>query len=648
MKAVYATVETSLTSIINMYIEQNLQTNYNLLKENNLDKVESFVNVYQKDSAELLSKLVVPWDDHAIIFNSKGEYLFCSDIINNMSFRTVLGKDIKDASSQGLDETSGEYMIDGEMWFYKAILFKPWDWYITISVPKSAIDSYTKGMLTKSLLVIFALSATISLLIISFFKFNIIGPLEILSKHINSFARDKKSFTTGIQQQNIVGNLARSIEVMSQSIEQYKDQLITLNAKLAADYEATHLELISNEAKYRKLYENMLNGVAYHKVIIEDGEPVDYIILSVNSAYEKHTGLKGADAVGKKVTEILPNIKEDEYDWIGVYGKVALTGEPISFEQYFAPLGKHFLVNAYQVEYGYFATMVQDITYTVIARDKLLEINKDLDKLVVEETNKRVLAEQFMLENKKFIDMGRMVSAIAHQWRQPLNALGLYIQDIEQANRHGELNEKYIRDMVQNSMALVSDMSGIIDEFMHFFSPKILAKDFSVYTVVNDTLNLISSKLTSHNIAYRIDCVCDDKKCRLVGTPVHDCIHNDLTIHGYEGEFKQVLLNLIHNSFDAIKEKQKTNKDFSPIIRIELEIHKDQVNICVIDNGIGIKQEILDNIFDPYFTTKDEGEGVGIGLHMCKSIVEKHMGGYLTARSNADETSFCIQLESKG
>ncbi len=133
--------------------------------------------------------------------------------------------------------------------------------------------------------------------------------------------------------------------------------LLFRNLKLS---ETAHRE---SDAKYRSLFENMIDGFAYHKVIVDGkGRPVDYVFLEVNSAFERLTGLKWEDIAGKRVREVLPGIENDPADWIGAYGKVALAGEEIRFEQYAEPLGKWFSVSAYSPMKEYFVTVFEDIT----------------------------------------------------------------------------------------------------------------------------------------------------------------------------------------------------------------------------------------------------------------------------------------------
>jgi PAS domain S-box-containing protein len=117
------------------------------------------------------------------------------------------------------------------------------------------------------------------------------------------------------------------------------------------------------EASHKFLLENMINGYAYHKMVFdEDGKPVYYVFLEVNKAFERLTGLKRDEVIGKKVTEALPGIEKDPADWIGVYGMVAITGQPIRFENYSRNLKKWYSIYAYSPRKGYFATIFEDIT----------------------------------------------------------------------------------------------------------------------------------------------------------------------------------------------------------------------------------------------------------------------------------------------
>lgn len=131
-------------------------------------------------------------------------------------------------------------------------------------------------------------------------------------------------------------------------------------------------EMRQSEQKYRGLFENMIDGFALHKILCDEQEkPIDYLFLEVNKAFEQLTGLQGHDIIGRKVTEVLPNIEKDSADWITRYGKVAMNGKPLKFEEFSQTLDKWFSVLAYSPEPGIFATVIEDITQRRLAEERL-------------------------------------------------------------------------------------------------------------------------------------------------------------------------------------------------------------------------------------------------------------------------------------
>jgi PAS domain S-box-containing protein len=147
-----------------------------------------------------------------------------------------------------------------------------------------------------------------------------------------------------------------------------------MQARIADERERAAQVIQQSEAKYRSLFENMINGFAYHKMITDkNGRPVDYIFLEVNNAFEALTGLKRPDVVGKRVTEVLPGIENDLADWIGKYGNVALTGGELRFEQYAASMDKWYSILSYSPMKDYFVAIFEDITERKRAEEALRE-----------------------------------------------------------------------------------------------------------------------------------------------------------------------------------------------------------------------------------------------------------------------------------
>ncbi|MCD8568077.1 MAG: HAMP domain-containing histidine kinase, partial [Geovibrio sp.] len=171
-----------------------------------------------------------------------------------------------------------------------------------------------------------------------------------------------------------------------------------------------------------------------------------------------------------------------------------------------------------------------------------------------------------------------------------------------------------------------------IDDFRNFFKPARSMQFFDISAAVGDIVNLMLPQLKVNYIAVYIDNAGTEK----YGSEVS----------GYPNEFKQVILNLIANSKDAIAERRnrKTLKNSEAgIINIRIESNEKQVKITFSDNGGGIPDEAMHRLFEPYFTTK--GSGSGIGLYMCRTIIEGKMKGKISARNVTEGAEFTIVLE---
>jgi PAS domain S-box-containing protein len=160
--------------------------------------------------------------------------------------------------------------------------------------------------------------------------------------------------------------------------------------------------LAAGEVNYRSLFENMIEGFALHRIVVDDkGKPIDYLFLEVNPAFERLTGLKRNDIIGKRVTEVLPGIENDPADWIGTYGKIAMTGGNIEFEQYSESLNKWFVVSAYSPMKDHFATIFMDITERRKAQDAL-RMSEEKYRLLFQN-----MAEGFAIYELLYDDQGK-------------------------------------------------------------------------------------------------------------------------------------------------------------------------------------------------------------------------------------------------
>lgn len=261
-----------------------------------------------------------------------------------------------------------------------------------------------------------------------------------------------------------------------------------------------------------------------------------------------------------------------------------------------------------------------------------------------DEVEKRRKQEQILTQQSKMAAMGEMINVIAHQWRQPLNALGLLVQEIQEAYEFGELTETYIADLVGQSMHQVVFMSKTIDDFRNFFKPVKEQTLFDVKQALVPVLSMILPQLKDNGIKCRFTCHIHDKT--FTGLDVQFCC-DDMKIFSFKNEFEHVLLNLISNAKDAILEKKSLKPvscNYTGIIDIDFYKKDDKIMIQVRDNGAGIPEEIVDNIFEPYFTTKDVSNGSGVGLYLSKIIIEDNMGGKIYAENLDEGAVFTVEI----
>ena len=274
---------------------------------------------------------------------------------------------------------------------------------------------------------------------------------------------------------------------------------------------------------------------------------------------------------------------------------------------------------------------------------QLESLFRNLEQRVNEEVVLRLQNEQILIQQSKLAAMGEMLGAIAHQWRQPLNSLGLIIQNLQEAQAFREMNQEVVDRTVQKSMNLIQHMSKTIDDFRNFFKPDKQKSTFDAIRVVGEVLQLASTQLSSNRIDYNLTCHTHNKSFNTMTTlPACEAI----VITGYRNEFRHVIMNILNNAQDAIlTHRSCTNNQAQLLSRIDINMyHADtSVTIKIADNGGGIDAELLDKIFVPYFTTKEPDKGTGTGLYMSKLIIE-HMDGRLSAHNTRQGAMFTIEL----
>ncbi|MEI6211090.1 MAG: CHASE domain-containing protein [bacterium] len=271
------------------------------------------------------------------------------------------------------------------------------------------------------------------------------------------------------------------------------------------------------------------------------------------------------------------------------------------------------------------AQLEQEITERQLAQEELaakqaqLEVlNNSLQQRIAGALVELRQKDQMMISQGRQAAMGEMIGNIAHQWRQPLNALALVFGNIRMAYQHNALTLENLNEKVENGNRLIQKMSSTINDFRNFFLPDREKVRFSARVQILHATGLVEAGLTSENIRIHLD------------APV------DAELTGFPNEYSQVLLNLLVNAKEAIKDSGVPDGH----IRIRLFERDGRACVSVSDNGGGIPADVLEKIFEPYFSTKKMG--TGIGLYMSKMIIERSMSGAIEAHNKDGGAEFVV------
>jgi PAS domain S-box-containing protein len=381
-------------------------------------------------------------------------------------------------------------------------------------------------------------------------------------------------------------------------LEDLVDHVAIALAKLRADD-----ALRTSEKRYRSLFENMLEGYAYCRMLGGDGGPRDFVYLDVNDAFGKLTGLK--EVVGKKVTEVIPGIRESNPELFEIYARVSSTGKAERAEIYVDPLKTWFSLSVYSPARGFFVAVFDNIT------------------------ERRKLEEQ-LRQSQKMEAVGQLAGGIAHDFNNLLTVINGYAE------------------LLQNHIDEKSPLRGNVDEIRHAgdraasLTRQLLA--FSRRQVLQPKVLDLNGVISTLGSMLR----------RLIGEDIELRTHlrPDLgTVLADPGQIEQVLLNLAVNARDAMSAGGKLILETCNIVLDEpfakehpTVVPGPHVLLAVSDTGTGIPWEIREHIFEPFFTTKERGKGTGLGLSTVYGIV-KQSNGYISVYSEVGKgTTFKIYL----
>ena len=262
--------------------------------------------------------------------------------------------------------------------------------------------------------------------------------------------------------------------------------------------------------------------------------------------------------------------------------------------------------------------------FQVESNSNFMEYSEDEQVITLTDITQLTINKKMIIEQSKFAAMGEMISMIAHQWRQPLTTLTLVLDKMNILNQFNQLDNKKFEQHYSKSINLIQYMSKTVNDFRKFFQDNDIREKILLEEVIYQSYELIEPALNKYSIISKIIIEAD-------------CQNLILKINS--SKFSQVLLNLYKNSLDEFKTKHIEN----PFIQTKCFINEKYVLIEVLDNAGGIPQNIINKIFEPYFSTKSKN-GTGLGLYMSKIIIEQQLNGLIDVKNKNGGACFRIML----
>ncbi|PRM89943.1 histidine kinase [Aliarcobacter cryaerophilus] len=366
--------------------------------------------------------------------------------------------------------------------------------------------------------------------------------------------------------------------------------------------EKLELEL-SNRIEFDKVLLDTIPNAIYYKNI--DGK-----FLGCNTAFGTLVNSTREEIIGKTAFDFFPE-------------KIAMINTQIDKE-----LLKTFTTNSSEFT---FYTPSNEMKHIVLNKAVYKNIDGTIGGIVciMDDMTERIQQKQFLIQQSKLAEMGDMIAAIAHQWNEPLVELSALVQDIQISYLLNELKDNDVQSFVNDSMVQIKYMSKTLSDFRNFLKPSTKKVLFSISKALNEINEIIGKQVFYSNINMSFN---------------YKNENEELLIYGYENEFKQVLLNIINNAKNKIIEKNlPINKKGS--IDINIKRCEESNMIEIIDDAGAIDEKIINSIFEPYFTTKEDG--MGLGLYMAKIIIEDKMKGTINVRNYKNCVIFTINLPFK-
>lgn len=614
-KAIHQTVYNHMYTTLELFVENVVRDHYLLLVKNGLDQVPSYIEEYQNHVMKTAAGFTVAEGGHIFALDRAGRFVFC-----NVGMEESAIQDLWSATAvqiaAGTDAPAKGFLsgVDSDH-VYVAQYFEPWQWVLFYAFSDNDFKIFKQPIHSAAFVVAGICALLLTLLILLVFRLFFVKPVNTLMGAAAAIAKGDRIHEIPVRTRDELGALSRSMERMAESITAFRKRQDNWKRRLEREVEArtrdlketnealmgeieerenTENSLVASEERYRQLFSTMMHGFAVHEIICNDqGVPVDYRFLEMNPAFEDQTGMNRKEVVGKRILEVLPDL---EPEWVERFGKVALTGDSIRFEQFSTQLGKHFDVMAYSPKPGQFATLFSDVT-------------------------ERVTLETGLRQAQKMESIGALAGGIAHDFNNILFPIIGYaemsLDEIPETNA-------FIRENLNQVLAGADRAKKLVQQILTFSRQT----EHQVHPIRLEPVLKESIKLLQATLPATIEVVLkiEPNSGEILGDPTQ--------VH-------QIMMNLCTNAYHAMMERGGvlTVEMKSVFIPEEGDLVPKGLNpgaylrLSIEDTGHGIDGVDIERIFDPYFTTKPQGKGTGLGLSVVHGIVRSY-GGDISVESD--------------
>ena len=386
-------------------------------------------------------------------------------------------------------------------------------------------------------------------------------------------------------------------------------------------------ELKENPLRVEAFRKASLKGWEYAFKHIE--ETAELILKKYNTQGKTKGALIYEANVLKKLayqgTDTLGHIDKTKIKNIyGVYNLAHLADNDIDLDSFVYYKAEEKISDSYKLNFEiikYILIAILIILFLLLYRHLILQkANKNLQEKIAKKIEENRVKDSMLYQQRKMAEMGEMIGNIAHQWKQPLAILNVINATLKEQNNYDKLSKKELNSSLDDMEVNIMQMGQTVEDFLSYFKPSKAKKDFSLLESIEKALFIINHAIKKEEIKISID------------------IDENFNLYGHKEKFIQVVVTLLMNAIQAL--------EGNDIKEIEIRAHRNNEStiLDISDNAGGIKEEFLSRIFEPYFTTKHQTQGTGLGLYIAKMIIEKSMNGKLSAENRDNGAKFTISI----